>query len=56
MKFSELEVGEYFRFVTDKQEVDHSIQKTSPFGYTDPKNKVLGEVQVHFNPEVVKVP
>ncbi len=50
MKFSDVKVGEYFKFLTDS----HSVQKTSPFGYTDPQNKILGEQQIHFNPEVLQ--
>jgi len=51
MKFSEVPVGSYFRFGYDVT----SVQKTSPFGYTKPAEKVFGEMQIMQDPEVTLV-
>ena len=42
--FKEVELDSYFRFT----EEGTSLQKTSPFGYTDPLNKMYGEQQIIF--------
>lgn len=49
MKFNDVKVGAYFKFLSD----NNTVQKTSPFGFTDPKNMVFGEQQIHMNPEVL---
>ena len=49
MKFNDVKVGAYFKFLGDND----TVHKTSPFGFTDPKNAILGEQQVHMNPEVL---
>ena len=48
MKFSEVTVHDYFRLPG----VHNSLHKTSPFGYTDPENRILGEIQVMGDPIV----
>ena len=48
MKFSELKINAYFKLADSKS----NLQKVSPFGYRDPENLVLGEIQIIGNPEV----
>ena len=49
LTFSALEIGTYFTF-PGKQGY---VMKCSIFGYRDPENTVLGEVQVPGDPEVI---